>query len=542
MFIPVFAFAQWSNNPGTPLRICPVNSAQFGPWIYSDGAEGQIIFWTDYRNGGNNSNYKLFAQHLDANGNRLFPDSGKLILNHPSKKTDYSIARDASGNFWIAFVLTTTTRMDSLVIQRFNGSSFSPVWANIKKIAAINSTDFNVLYPESIQILPQGDSAYIQYNVTWMGGATVKFVNRISSNGTVRFGNGKSFSGFNQNYGPCVSLLNDDGTFLLIQRNGNGLGTGVNAWMFDKNLNLKWGPKSLTGGTSGLGYAFQVLPDGVGGFIMGYITAGNDFMATRMDSLGNFVWTPNHKPVCNYSSSQDSPQMIKVGDFIYGTWTDSRSPAANADIFLQKIDLQGNRLWNPNGRRVFRLNSYIPTPKIIADDSANIIVTSLQSSTGFVAQKVRPDSSFAWPGYGMLICSPGSYNPFYGSYRLSIGSGGKAFVAWKNGDQNNGQIYAAALANNGTLFSDSKQVVELENDIIAYPNPSSDGIFHLNMSDIQPGHFPFTVHSISGKEVYSGIWNQEQNQILDLKKQPAGMYCLKIMLPNRVKVVRMEKW
>lgn len=541
LFIPAISFAQWTANPGLPLRVCPTNSNQFGPWIYPDGAEGQILFWTDYRGGGSANNMKLFAQHLDATGNRLLPDSGKLIVDHPTKKTDFTISRDASGNFWIGYGLTTNSRIDSIVIQRINGTTLNPIWTSPKKVAATNSSNFNVLYLEALRILPQGDSAYLQYNVTWMGGSTGKFVNRVSASGQVRFGNGKTFNGAGQNYGPCSSILNEDGTFILIQRNGNGLGTGVTAWKFDKNLNLNWGPKSLTTGTAGLGYAFEVLPDGANGFVMAYIRSGNDLMATRMDSSGNFVWTPNHKPICDFSSSQDTPDLLKVGNHFYCTWIDSRPPASNSDVFLQKIDMQGERLWNPHGRRVFRLNSYIPTPKIIADDSSNIIVTSLQNSTGFVAQKVRPDSSFAWPGYGMLICNNSSYYPFYGSYSLSLGVGGKAFVGWKNGDQNSGKIYVAGLANNGTLISSNQAQIPNRFGIELFPNPSENGFFHIRFPPASPTGVSFSVSTPGGKEVYAGSWSSGLNQTIDLSHQPPGFYLLKVQTKSQTEVLRIIK-
>ncbi|HRH33670.1 MAG TPA: T9SS type A sorting domain-containing protein [Catalimonadaceae bacterium] len=541
--VPVFAFAQWSNNPGLPLRVCPTNSQQFGPWIFPDGAEGQILFWTDYRGGGGATNMKLFAQHLDAAGNRLFPDSGKLVVNHPSKKTDFSIARDESGNFWIAFSLTTVTRIDSIVIQRFEGNSLAPIWNGLKKVASINSSDFNVIYLESIRILPQGDSANLQYNVTWMGGSTAKFVNRVSSNGTIRFGNGKSFTGFNQNYGPSVSLMNDDGTMLLIQRNANSLGTGVTAWKFDKNLNLNWGPKSLTTGTPGLDGGFEVLPDGSGGLVMAYIrnSSSGDLMATRMDSSGNFVWTPNHKPICDYSSSQSTPDLLKVGNHFYCSWIDNRPPANNSDVFLQKIDLQGERLWNPNGRRVFRLNSYIPTPKILADSSGNIIITSFQSSTGFVAQKVMPDSTFAWPGYGMLICNSGTYQPFYGSYNLSPGANGNTFVAWKNGDQNSGQIYVAGLAENGVLISSNQSRLSDGEVVTFFPNPSLSGVFQVQLPDPSQKDISYVVYSNEGKEIRSGFWKSDEAQVLDLSQQPAGLYQVVIQKNGQLRPIRLLK-
>jgi len=520
--LPGLAFGQWTNNPGTPLRVCPTESAQYGPWIFSDGDGGQFLFWTDTRGGGSVGNsLKLFAQRLDQNGNRLFPDSGKLIVHRPGLKTiDYAIAQDDQKNFWISWGLSTSTRLDSIVINRFNKTTLNPIWAKTKTIAKISGS-FNVLYLESMRILPVGDSANLLYHVIWMGGSTAKFINRIGQNGNVVFGNGKTFSGYNQNYGPSTALVNPDGTFLLIQRNANALGTGVSAWKFDKKLNLNWGPKELTSGTPGLGYDFEVLPDGSNGFIMSWVREGNDIMATRVDSAGNFVWTPSHKPICDYSSSQDRPDLLLKDNFLYCVWSDNRPPANNADIYMQKLDLQGNRLWNQNGRRVFRLNSYIPVPKVFPASDGNLIVTAHHSSTGFVAQKVSPDSSLMWPGYGLLIASGNSLVPFYGSYGLSPGLNGHVFVAWQGSSTT--RIFISGFASNGTLITENAALSAVKVGLRVFPNPGS-GEAEIETNDgarIEN----IRIQSLAGAVVYQQVFTENTSRIkLTRLSIPAGIY------------------
>ncbi len=493
------AFAQWSGNPGAPVRVCSKNSTQTGCWTFADGSGGTYVFWNDQRNGGTVNDLGLAAQHFDAAGNHLLPDSGKMVVFDPIFKTsDISVAQDPSGNFWVAWTLTTQTRMDSIVIQKFNKTTLNPIWPTTKTITKLNNASFNVLYTESIRLLPVADSLLVLYHVTWMGGSTVKFLNSVSALGKVQLPFGKTFTGYNQNYGPSTAVTNGDGTLILIQRNGNGAGTGVNAWKFGKDLSLHWGPKSITSGTPGLGYAFNVVPDGAGGFIMGYITAGNaDYMATRVDSTGNFVWTPNHKPICNHTSGQNNPDLIINQGSIYATWSDNRPPAANADIYSQKLNIAtGDRLWNPNGRIIFRLNSYIPYPKLLAQSNGDIIITSLHNTTGFMAQRVKPDSTLLWPGNGLMVVQGNTNAPFYADYSMQNGNNGNVLIAWSN----NSKIFIAGLGD-GELLTDVSPTVSSEKAMQLYPNPNA-GSFQV--SGLAEGNHELVVRDVMGREIQSG--------------------------------------
>jgi hypothetical protein len=492
-------FAQWSGNPGAPVRVCSKNSEQTGCWTFTDGTGGSYVFWKDQRNNGSPTDFGLFAQHFDAAGNQLLPDSGKTVVFDPVfKTTDFSIAQDPAGNFWVAWTLTTQTRMDSIVIQKFNKTTLNPIWPGTKTITKLDNALFNVLYTESIRLLPVADSLLVLYHMTWMGGTTLKFLNSVSAQGKARFPYGQQVSGNTTLYGPSTAITNSDGTMLLIQRNGNGAGTGVSAWKYDKKLNLSWGPISITEGTPGLGYDFKVVPDGSGGFIMGYITAGNtDFMATRVDSSGNFVWTPSHKPICNLFSGQNSPDMTINQGSIYATWSDNRPPAANEDIYSQKLNLAtGSQLWNPNGRIIFRLNSYIPYPKILAQSNGDVIITSHQSSTGFMAQRVKPDSTLMWPVNGLMVVEGNNNAPNYADYSMQNGNNGNVFIAWSDGNK----IFIAGLGDGG-LLTDVSPTVSSKKSFQLYPNPNA-GSFQL--SGLAEGTQELVVRDVMGREIQKG--------------------------------------
>ena len=64
---------QWPPN-GIPL-VNTTSQAQFKPMIVSDGSSGAIVVWEDIRN----FQPRLYAQRIDAAGNRLWADTGAVV-------------------------------------------------------------------------------------------------------------------------------------------------------------------------------------------------------------------------------------------------------------------------------------------------------------------------------------------------------------------------------------------------------------------------------------------------------------------------------
>lgn len=62
-----------------------------------------------------------------------------------------------------------------------------------------------------------------------------------------------------------------------------------------------------------------------------------DIMASRIDSLGNVLWT---KVICNAPNNQIMPQIVRVDSLFWIVWQDERY--GNWDIFGECIDLNGN--------------------------------------------------------------------------------------------------------------------------------------------------------------------------------------------------------
>ncbi len=512
--------AQWSGQPGSPVPVTSqVPGQQRKPVAFTEPNGDLLIFWEDSRRG-DNTRPELYAQRISAGGEKLFPDSGRKVVGHEgSRRTSvFGIARDNGGNYWIAWSSSTLQAFDSVVINRFNSSTLNPVWSS-PKVVFRRGPLFNTLAVGSLHLVASGDSVLVLCNATWLGGTDVKFVNRVDAAGRRKLA-GEGFQVPGNFGGPLFVYSDEKGGMILSQRHGNGMGTGLSAWRIGPAADLKWGPNAISE-SPGLGYDFEAQPDGTGGMVVVYVRTGNDIVATRIDSSGNLAWSPYIRPVCDYSSSQDKPRLVWKNGNGYVVWIDNRPPASFSDVYMQRISGQGERLWNPNGRPVFRLNSYIPVPKIMACPGEEFLVTSLHN-IGFVGQRVRADSSLVWPGYGLLIAT-GEDSPLYEEYTLTPGPGGRAYPVWVGAQSL--RLFVAGIDSGGVLSPIRPAAAGGSGKMQIYPNPAGNVLY---VSGPEAGWLPH-VSDLQGRpyklpEIPAAIPGQTG---LDVSGLPPGMYFLR---------------
>jgi hypothetical protein len=515
LLISESSFAQWSQNPGAPTRVCSFNSQQKKPTTIPDGQGGVYVFWEDNRNNDPN-NPLLFAQRFSADGTKLFPDTGKLIRTRfpgISKTSAYGISRDTQGNFWITWAALNQS-YDSLVVCKFDKNTLNPIWSKPKAFQKAGP-NFSPIVVLETKHIPDADTLVVTWYVTWIGGNNVMGWNRLKPSGEPMLPPNTYFIAGG---GPYEMLPNPFGGFYIVQRDGNGAGTGVTARRINKKGAISWGPQSLTTGTAGLSYDFKVQPDGTGGIIMVYVSV-NDLMATRWDSTGAAVWTPAHKPVCNFSSAQDLPSLVFNNGHWYVAFIDNRLQSHST--YMQKIDLNGNRMWNPNGRLVFADGAYLPFPKILNVENGNMIVTTRTSSNGFIGQKVRPDSTLAWPGIGRAIANASAELPFYEQYTLTSGPGGVAFPVWVGSFSRN--LFIGSIDSSGSVPTSNLEIVSNENQIVAYPNPSQD---QLTIKNLFVKEKEIQLLGMDGKIFNLPFDNLENGISIRISALPEGIYML----------------
>ncbi len=339
--------AQWQTN-GVP--VCTAPDFQLGAQIVSDGDGGAIMVWQDERDGW--LTYDIYAQRVDVNGNPLWLDDGAPVCMNPESQSAPTITPDGAGGAIIA----------------------------------------------------------------WLDG---------------RSSGSKSFSDI---YAQRLS------------RDGEAL------WLLDGV------PVCVTKSAS---YYSEIVLDGTGGAIITWEDHRNpdtssDIYIQKLDSQGNPLLTPNGAPLCRAQGNQGDPMIITDGSGgAVITWIDERSGQNGIDIFAQRIDSGGAPLWAEDGIAVCTSVGDQIFPGIVSDGSGGAIIawhderwSPSDQTHDIYAQRIDHEGNPLWDANGIPVCTaPGN------QFRLDITSDrrGGAIIGWDDNRAGEFLVYIQKVDGSGAI-------------------------------------------------------------------------------------------
>jgi len=371
----------WTAN-GVP--IVTVALWQHRPCIVSDGSGGAIIAWQDERNG-----MDIYAQRIDSLGNCLWAVNGVPICADSGAEVYPCITTDGYGGAIIAWQSDPGWPIPvgsqfGIYAQRVD-SAGNVRWV-VDGIAV--APDHDSLYQTEQQIISDGNSGAI---ICWQQAEDTTsspdydvYAQRVDSLGNLMWGN-NGVAVCTTQYSSTYPMVTSDsvGGLIIIwsdNRNGNW---DVYAQRVNSNGNNKWVPNGIPVCTHDSLQAYRMIVSDLqcGGIIIwGDGRNGNwDIYAQRIDSSGNYLWTPNGIPVCVKPGSQT--WLGVCSDLAGGatiTWQDNRN--ANYDIYCQRVDDSGNCLWEQNGLGVCTQDSVQEKPVIVNDGTLSGAIIAWQDS------------------------------------------------------------------------------------------------------------------------------------------------------------------
>lgn len=201
-----------------------------------------------------------------------------------------------------------------------------------------------------------------------------------------------------------------------------------------------------------------IASDGAGGAIVIWRDQRSgiapDLYAQRVDGAGIVQWGADGVPVCVSSGDEDELSVTTDGaGGVIVVWRDARPGASGGyDVYAQRLDAAGNRLWGIDGTPV---NTFakIDRPTVIFDGSGGAFVSWWDFRSGVrdvYMQRLEASGTALWPPDGVAVAT-GPYDELLEAKVLD-GSGG-VIVAWedhRNG--NNLDIYAQRLDASGSVL------------------------------------------------------------------------------------------
>lgn len=347
---------QWSAPTG---KWVTNNFKSESPAITTNCLNGCIAAYQSYDTAG--GGYKIFAQNLDANGNRQWGSNGVAVSSTFYGSYNPVICSDGNGGAFIGF-----------------GPRL--VYVNSSGVVTAPGID-------GIEIIPGGTGTY-------------KLINDGSG--------GWFFDGTNWIYlthGVFAVWVNSSTGEILAQRVQGG---------------LQWGTGGTHVGTHDAIGGFDLARDGSGGLLIcwggsdGWWPIRAQVRAQRFNSSGSILWSYNGETIIDSNTvggtwSSGGPTPVVASDETGGaiiSWTDSRHlPAGDIDIYAQRLDANGSSQWTVNG---VLLPPYIvgqtapgaqADPHIIGDGLGGAIITYADLgawSWDVSATRLNPNGNKLW--------------------------------------------------------------------------------------------------------------------------------------------------
>jgi hypothetical protein len=190
--------------------------------------------------------------------------------------------------------------------------------------------------------------------------------------------------------------------------------------------------------------AIIVWQDRRGGFF--------DIYIQKIDASGAVLWTVDGVPVCQAANDESDPRLISDGaGGAIVTWEDAR-PSISFDVFAQRIDASGTPMWATDGIPICDMNGNQQNPTIVSDDAGGAIIVWQDVRNGpadIWAQRVDADGDTLWQANGVEICAAprAQLNPV----AIASGAGG-AIACWVDRrGAGLGDIYARLVDANGVV-------------------------------------------------------------------------------------------
>ncbi len=236
-----------------------------------------------------------------------------------------------------------------------------------------------------------------------------------------------------------------------------------------------------------------IVHDGLGNIIIGWrdlqftsnVMLGGEIYAQKFSAEGVMQWDTNGIPVnlpFGKDSHADAPGMVKsVDGTVIAVWIRWGNSWYDPTIlYAQRLDGNGNRLWN-NNLRIFNRSGGQGWYKLASDHAGGLVVVSMYANgtwnntrKDIIAQRISATGEVLWSNEGMDICmaEDDQMNP-----AIACDSDGSVYIVWEDERRDeNGDIYAQKIDTSGTLQWIEDGFVISENDHGQdYPVVISDG-------------------------------------------------------------------
>ena len=422
----------------------------YSPAVAVDGDGRAFVVWDDERNG----NWDIYAQRLDAGGNRLWAQD--LRVNTDAETANQyrpAVAVDGSGH---AFVVWRDERNGNpdIYAQRLDAGGNRLLTADVR----VNMDGGTAYQSSPAMAVDGGGNAVVVWQDNRNGNYDI-YAQRLDAGGNPLWAADvlvNSDGGTAKQEYPAVAV--DGGGQAVVvwedYRNGDYY-RDIYVQRVDVGGNPLWAQDARVnsdGGTADQGSP-AVAVDGGGNAVVVWQDNRNgnyDIYAQRLDAGGNRLWAQDLRVESDGGTVPQRYPAVAVdgGGQAVVVWADWRNGVRG--IYAQRLNAQGNRLWAQDLRVNAEGGMTLPTrddpPVVALDRSGNAVVVWADvrnGNTDIYAQRVDAGGNRLWAQDVRVNSDGGTAEQWFPA--VAVDGGGNAFVVWTDERNGNRDIYAQRL-------------------------------------------------------------------------------------------------
>lgn len=427
----------WELNGTT---VCENTDDQQQPQAVADAFGGVIVAWQNYRRG---EDIDIYAQRLDRQGHTIWSDDGLPICSSSNDQQGVQMARDGDGNAYLIWSDYRRNEDFDIYVQKINANG-TRLWSD--EGVAVCRAPSNQVSP---QIVADGlGGAVVVWADSRNEGGTDIFAQHVDPNGaSVWSADGVPVcAADDRQVSPQIVSDGAEGVIIAWLDRRGGVDMDLYGQRLDPSGASVWDPDGIVicaEAENRRGH--RVMPDGSGGAILAWEDSRSgqwDIYAQRIDAGGTGLWQMGGVPVCDLMGNQTGIAMVADGSWgVVVAWTDGRR--GQEDIYAQRIDANGNMIWEGGGAPVCAQEHRQGEAQLIGDGSGGAIVAWQDYRSGsrhqVFAQRVNAYGRTLRPAGGTPVCEASSNQT---EPRIVGDGSGGAVVIWLDQRGEDADIFA----------------------------------------------------------------------------------------------------
>jgi hypothetical protein len=517
VFVCSPVYSQWSADPNTNTTVSNQSGDQTLPKIARTSDGGCYIVWFDQRAG----SYRVYLQKYNSAGVAQFAADGLLISSNTqgSSLVNYDMIADNGDNA----IITFTDLRDSDVNPY--AYKISPAGTFLWGPNGVALTDSINVYQPNPKVVQTSDGNYV---IAWIYDSNPQKIamQKLDNAGNKQWGSApiKIAGGPGETFTYPSLVPSDNGSVIMLwsKYTGSFISPG-NYRLFTQKYSSAgspvWNATQDTvyhlGNVNGF-FVPSIYSDGNNGALYSWQDDRNSdnlqsAYVQHFNSNGDALFPINGaEGSTEAGTNKFAPTVVRsntTGE-TYMFWKHTNSLQSDQGVYGQKFNASGVRQWTDNGKVFQSMGTYEIVTMTGGHLDSNIMLFFNGGTGGgnnvIRAFKTGPSGSFHWTGN---ILTPASSLSSKGNLVGIVNQSGMSIIAWKDGRQDIGGIYAQNINLNGT-FGGPTGIINnnLNPDKFRlkqnYPNPfnpeTSIGFTLPENLDIS-----FTIYNSLGQKVYT---------------------------------------